>query len=74
MRLRVTGAPGGEAESAYEKSLLPLLEHQPNEWRWIALNPQRLPTLKSRILANCRVNAPPSHARRGGRDASILDR
>jgi hypothetical protein len=29
----------GEIESASEKSLLPLLKHQLNEWRWIVLNP-----------------------------------
>lgn len=28
-------------ESASERSLLPLLKHQLNEWRWVILNPQR---------------------------------
>jgi hypothetical protein len=29
------------AESAAERSLLPLLKHQLNEWRWIILNPRQ---------------------------------
>ncbi len=38
-------AEGGEA--ACERSLLPLLKHQLNEWRWIILNPREsLPRLK----------------------------
>ena len=32
--------PGNGVESASEKSLLPLLKHQLNEWRWIVLNPR----------------------------------
>jgi hypothetical protein len=32
--------PTGGVESASERSLLPLLKHQLNEWRWIVLNPQ----------------------------------
>src|SRR6266404_85787 len=32
--------PVGGAESASERSLLPLLKHQLNEWRWIILNPR----------------------------------
>ena len=33
--------PGNDAEVACERSLLPLLKHQLNEWRWIILNPRR---------------------------------
>jgi hypothetical protein len=33
--------PGDGVESASERSLLPLLKHQLNEWRWIILNPQQ---------------------------------
>ena len=34
-------------DSASERSLLPLLKHQLNEWRWIVLNPREgLPRLK----------------------------
>ena len=32
--------PGDGLESASERSLLPLLKHQLNEWRWIILNPR----------------------------------
>lgn len=32
--------PKDEIESACEQSLLPLLKHQLNEWRWIILNPR----------------------------------
>jgi hypothetical protein len=32
--------PGNGVESASERSLLPLLKHQLNEWRWIILNPR----------------------------------
>jgi hypothetical protein len=32
--------PGDGVESASEGSLLPLLKHQLNEWRWIILNPR----------------------------------
>lgn len=32
--------PEGGVESASTKSLLPLLKHQLNEWRWIILNPR----------------------------------
>ena len=32
--------PKEGAESASERSLLPLLKHQLNEWRWIILNPR----------------------------------
>jgi hypothetical protein len=32
--------PGEGLESASERSLLPLLKHQLNEWRWIILNPR----------------------------------
>lgn len=32
---------GDGIESASERSLLPLLKHQLNEWRWVVLNPQR---------------------------------
>jgi hypothetical protein len=32
--------PGDGVESASERSLLPLLKHQINEWRWIILNPR----------------------------------
>jgi hypothetical protein len=32
--------PGDGVESASERSLLPLLKHQLNEWRWIILNPR----------------------------------
>jgi len=32
--------PGEGVESASERSLLPLLKHQLNEWRWIILNPR----------------------------------
>ncbi len=32
--------PGDGVESATERSLLPLLKHQLNEWRWIILNPR----------------------------------
>jgi hypothetical protein len=39
--------PQDGVESASERSLLPLLKHQLNEWRWIILNPQRsLPRVK----------------------------
>jgi hypothetical protein len=39
--------PKPGAESASELSLLPLLKHQLNEWRWIILNPrQSLPQIK----------------------------
>jgi hypothetical protein len=39
--------PRDGVESASERSLLPLLKHQLNEWRWIILNPQRaLPRVK----------------------------
>jgi len=39
--------PKPGAESASELSLLPLLKHQLNEWRWIILNPrQSLPQVK----------------------------
>jgi len=31
---------GGDVESASERSLLPLLKHQLNEWRWMILNPR----------------------------------
>jgi hypothetical protein len=38
--------PEGE-EAACERSLLPLLKHQLNEWRWIILNPREsLPRIK----------------------------
>jgi hypothetical protein len=33
--------PRDGVESACERSLLPLLKHQLNEWRWIILNPQQ---------------------------------
>ena len=32
--------PEDEVESASERSLLPLLKHQLNEWRWVILNPR----------------------------------
>jgi hypothetical protein len=32
--------PSDGVESASERSLLPLLKHQLNEWRWIVLNPR----------------------------------
>jgi hypothetical protein len=32
--------PEDGVESASERSLLPLLKHQLNEWRWIILNPR----------------------------------
>jgi hypothetical protein len=32
--------PADGVESASERSLLPLLKHQLNEWRWIILNPR----------------------------------
>ena len=32
--------PRGEIDSASERSLLPLLKHQLNEWRWMILNPR----------------------------------
>ena len=39
--------PGERVEAACERSLLPLLKHQLNEWRWIILNPrQSLPRVK----------------------------
>jgi hypothetical protein len=39
--------PGDGIESASERSLLPLLKHQLNEWRWMILNPrQSLPRVK----------------------------
>jgi len=39
--------PPDGAESASERSLLPLLKHQLNEWRWMILNPrQSLPRVK----------------------------
>jgi hypothetical protein len=39
--------PADGAGSACERSLLPLLKHQLNEWRWIMLNPrQSLPRIK----------------------------
>ena len=39
--------PGDGVESASERSLLPLLKHQLNEWRWMILNPQQgLPRVK----------------------------
>jgi hypothetical protein len=34
--------PKDGVDSASEKSLLPLLKHQLNEWRWIVLNPNRM--------------------------------
>jgi hypothetical protein len=39
--------PRDGVESASERSLLPLLKHQLNEWRWIILNPREsLPRVK----------------------------
>ena len=39
--------PKDGIESAAERSLLPLLKHQLNEWRWMILNPrQSLPRLR----------------------------
>jgi hypothetical protein len=39
--------PGDGVQSASERSLLPLLKHQLNEWRWIVLNPRdSLPRVK----------------------------
>jgi hypothetical protein len=39
--------PANRDEVACERSLLPLLKHQLNEWRWIILNPQQsLPRVK----------------------------
>ncbi len=39
--------PADGVESASERSLLPLLKHQLNEWRWIILNPREsLPRVK----------------------------
>jgi hypothetical protein len=39
--------PAEGLESASERSLLPLLKHQLNEWRWIILNPREsLPRVK----------------------------
>jgi hypothetical protein len=39
--------PAAGDEAACERSLLPLLKHQLNEWRWIILNPrQSLPQVK----------------------------
>jgi hypothetical protein len=39
--------PGDGVQSASERSLLPLLKHQLNEWRWIVLNPRDgLPRVK----------------------------
>ena len=39
--------PAKGMESASERSLLPLLKHQLNEWRWVILNPrQSLPRVK----------------------------
>jgi hypothetical protein len=39
--------PKDGLESASERSLLPLLKHQLNEWRWIILNPREsLPRVK----------------------------
>jgi hypothetical protein len=39
--------PQDGIESASERSLLPLLKHQLNEWRWMILNPrQSLPRVK----------------------------
>jgi hypothetical protein len=32
--------PGDGVQSASELSLLPLLKHQLNEWRWVVLNPR----------------------------------
>jgi hypothetical protein len=32
--------PADGVESASERSLLPLLKHQLNEWRWMVLNPR----------------------------------
>jgi hypothetical protein len=40
--------PRDGIESASERSLLPLLKHQLNEWRWMILNPrQSVPRVKS---------------------------
>jgi len=39
--------PANGDEVACERSLLPLLKHQLNEWRWIILHPQQsLPRIK----------------------------
>jgi hypothetical protein len=39
--------PTDGMESASERSLLPLLKHQLNEWRWVILNPrQSLPRIE----------------------------
>ena len=39
--------PPKDEEAASERSLLPLLKHQLNEWRWIILNPREsLPRVK----------------------------
>ncbi len=39
--------PSDGVESASERSLLPLLKHQLNEWRWMILNPREsLPRVK----------------------------
>ena len=41
--------PGDGVQSASERSLLPLLKHQLNEWRWIVLNPRdSLPRVQAR--------------------------
>lgn len=47
--------PKDGLESASEKSLLPLLKHQLNEWRWIVLNPHRT---NSRLRREIEIRLP----------------
>jgi len=47
--------PKDGLESASEKSLLPLLKHQLNEWRWIVLNPHRT---NSRLRRESEIRLP----------------
>ncbi len=64
--------PGGGVDSASERSLLPLLKHQLNEWRWTILNPRqsvprvrreseiRRPTGDTQRLPQLKVRAKPT--------------
>jgi hypothetical protein len=47
--------PKNGVESASENSLLPLLKHQLNEWRWIVLNPLRT---KTRLRRESEIRRP----------------
>jgi len=52
---------GDGVESASERSLLPLLKHQLNEWRWVILNPKQA---RARLGRETEVRSPTGDTQR----------